>query len=161
MMAKQNTLKPKIEEIVSDYLDGDALGNAMDFFAWLRANKMTPTFGSKSKIGISYTTRVCYIKLFHGSWYIWPAGKKGVYANDFLVCEELSERVSASLAPCKGCGHQCNSGLGFTKTVCGKEFEHLCGCCPVRFHNPDAEALTIIKNVIEKRDRAKGHHDAG
>jgi len=152
MTEKQEKIKPTIEEIAAEYLGGEALENFLDFAAWLRANKMTPTFGSKSKTGISYTTRVCYVKLFHDAWYIWPAGKQGVYANDFLACEELKEIVCASLAKCTGCGHQCNSGAGFTKTVCGKEFEHICGCCPVRFYIPDAETLKIIKKTIEKRN---------
>ena len=148
-------IKPQIEEIVSDYLDGEKLKNVLDFVAWLRANRMTPTFGSKSSGGISYTTRVCYIKIYHDSWYIWPAGKKGAYVNDFLNCEELNEIVSASLAPCKPCGHKCNSGLGFIKTVCGENFEKICGCRPVRFHNPDADTLKIIKKVIETRNKVK------
>lgn len=155
MADNQIKIKPKIEEIASEYLDGGALNNVLDFVAWLRANKMTPTYGSKSKIGISYTTRVCYIKLFHGSWYIWPAGKKGVYANDFLNCEELKDIVCASLAKCTSCGHQCNSGLGFIKNVCGKEFENICGCCPVRFCNPDSNSLKFIKEVIEKSNNSK------
>ena len=154
-MQEEKKIKPKIEEIVSDYLDGEKLENILDFAAWLRAGKMTPTFGSKSSAGVSYTTRVCYVKIYKDSWYIWPAGKQGAYANDFLICEELKEIVEASLAPCKPCGHQCNSGLGFTKTVCGKEFEKICGCCSVRFHNPDAETLAAIKRVIEARNKMK------
>ena len=152
---EQKKIKPKIEEIAPEYLEGDKLKNVLDFVAWLRAGRMTPTFGSRSSEGISYTTRVCYIKLYNDSWYIWPAGKKGAYVNDFLACEELKEIVGASLAPCKPCGHQCNSGLGFVKTVCGKEFEKICGCCPIRFHNPDAETLETIKKVIENRNKIK------
>ena len=36
--------KPQIEEIASDYLDGDALSNLLDFVVWMRASRMTPTF---------------------------------------------------------------------------------------------------------------------
>jgi len=154
-MPEQNKIKPKIEEIAADYLDGEKLKNILDFAAWLRAGRMTPTFGSKSSVGISYTTRVCYIKIFAGEWYIWPAGKKGAYINDFLACEELKEIVGASLAACKPCGHNCNSGKGFVKTVCGQDYERICGCCSVRFHNPDAETLEIIKRVIEHRNSSK------
>ena len=75
MTEKQKKTKPKIEEIAADYLAGDKLNNVLDFVAWLRANKMTPTFGSKSSLGISYTTRVCYLKLFHDSWYL-PSFRK-------------------------------------------------------------------------------------
>ena len=154
-MPEEKKIKPKIEEAVSQYLDGDNLKNILDFVAWLRAGRMTPTFGSKSSGGINYTTRVCYIKIYVGEWYIWPAGKKGAYVNDFLDCEELKETVAASLAPCKPCGHRCNSGSGFVKTVCGREYEKICGCCPVRFRNPEAKTLKIIKKVIEARNNQK------
>lgn len=159
-MSEQKNIKPKIEEIASDYLDGEALKNMLDFVEWLRANRMTPAFGSKSKEGISYTTHVCYVKLFLGYWHIWISGKhrkhKHLYIDDFLACEELKEIVGDNLPSCiEGCGHRCNEGQGYTVTVCGKKYEKICGCCTVRFINPNAETLNIIKKVIEKRNSMK------
>ena len=156
----ETKIKPKIEEIASDYLNGNDLDNLLGFVAWMRANRMTPTFANKSKEGVNYTSRVCYLKLRHDSWYIWPAGKKDGYLHEyvhgFLTCEELKELVSASLAPCmKDCSHQCNAGLGFTVTVCGKDYENICCCCPVRFHNPNEETLKEIKNIIEGKNNIK------
>ena len=148
--------KPKIEEVAPDFLDGDKLINILDFAAWLRANKLSPQFKSKGLGGACYTTRVCHIKIHRDSWHIWCTGQKGACINDFLTCEELREIVSASLAPCQSCGHQCNSGQGFTITVCGQSFEHICGCCPIRFHNPDANTLKIIEKVIETRTKNPG-----
>ena len=156
-MPEQKKEKPRIEDIASDYLEGEALENVLDFVTWLRANKMTPTFGSKSKIGISYTTHVCYLKLFHGHWWIWISGKhrkhKHGYVDDFLACAELKEIVSKDLAQCiEGCGHKCNGGQGYTVTVCGETYHKVCGCCTVRFRSPNAETLDIIKEVIQKRN---------
>ena len=155
-MPKQNKEKPEIEDIASEYLDGEALDNVLGFVKWLKAGKMKPTFGSKSKIGISYTTRVLYMKLFHGYWYIWISGKakNGAYIEDFLFCKELKEIVRENLPKCESCSHACNNGLGYMVTVCGKKFEKICGTCTVRFRSPNAEALDIIKNVIEKRNNA-------
>lgn len=50
MSESNNTVKqkPQIEEIASDYLDGEALDNLLDFVAWIRANRMTPTFANKN-----------------------------------------------------------------------------------------------------------------
>jgi len=157
-MSEQMIEKPKIEDIASDYLDGEKLTNVLDFVAWLRAGKMTPTFGSKSKIGISYTTRVLYVKLFHGHWHIWISGKakNGKYIDDFLACEELKEIVSEGLARCsENCGHKCNNGQGYIVSVCEEKYEKICGCCTVRFHNPDAKTISIIKKVIDKRNNIK------
>ena len=159
-MADQKSAKPKPEEIAHEYLDGESLDNLLDFVTWMRANKMTPTFANKSKSGVNYTSRICYLKLRHGSWYIWPAGQKRKkpfheYVYGFLDCEELKELVSSSLAPCnKNCSHQCNSGLGFTVTVCGKEHQNKCCCCPIRFHSPSAKDLKIIKKVIETKNES-------
>jgi len=158
MMENKNKIKPIVEEIASDYLDGDALYNVLDFTAWLRANKMTPTFGNKSKEGVRYTTRVLFLKLFQGYWEIWISGKakNGKYIDDFLTCEELKEIVSEGLARCSDeCGHKCNNGQGYIVAVCGTEFEKICGCCTVRFLNPNAETISIIKKVIEKRNSIK------
>ena len=150
--------KPKLEEIAPDYLDGEALSNLLDFAAWLRANKMTPTFGSRSKVGISYTTRVLYVKLFHSEWYIWISGKakSGKYIEEFLACEELKDIVGRDLALCiPGCGHKCNNGQGYTVFVCGEKFERICGCCTVRFRSPSSGTISVIKKVIEARNNRR------
>ena len=148
--------KPLIEEIAPDYVDGDVLDNLLDFVAWMRANRMTPTFANKSKEGINYTSHVCYVKLFHGEWAIWISGKhrkhKRAFIDDFLACEELKEVVGANLARCCDCGHGCPP---YTVTVCGTKHENVCCCCTVRFYNPNAETLKIVKRVIENRNNMK------
>ena len=159
-MPESEKEKPKIEDIASDYLDGEDLNNVLSFVSWLRKNRITPSFGSKSKTGVSYTSSVCYVKLFHGYWYIWISGKhrkhKNMFVNDFLVCKELKEVVSENLPPCTvGCRHKCNQGKGYTVIVCGEKFENICGCCTVRFLNPSTKTLNIIKRVIERRNRIK------
>ena len=155
-MSEPVNQKPTIEEIASDYLDGDALDTVLDFTAWLRANKITPTFGNKSKEGVRYTTRILFLKLFHEYWEIWISGKAkdGKYIDDFLACEELKEAVSEGLARCsENCGHRCNGGQGYIVTVCGAKFEKICGCCTVRFRNPNAETIKVIKEVIQRRNQ--------
>ncbi|MDD4494825.1 MAG: hypothetical protein PHV32_10870 [Eubacteriales bacterium] len=153
---KPITPKPKIEEIAPDYLDGDVLDNLLDFVAWMRANKMTPTFANKSKEGIDYTSHVCYVKLFHGKWAIWISGKhrkhKSGFIDDFLACEELKDVVGASLARCGDCGHGCPP---YTVKVCGTKYDNVCACCTVRFNNPSTETLKIVKRVIENRNNTK------
>ena len=151
-----NKQKPKVEEIATDYLDGDALDNLLDFVAWMRVNRMTPTFANKSKDGINYTSHVCYLKLVHGAWAIWISGKhrkhKSGFIDDFLACEELKDVVSAGLARCGDCGHGCPP---YSVIVCGTKYENVCPCCTVRFYSPDAETLKIVKRVIENRNSKK------
>ena len=148
--------KPKIEEIAPDYLDYDDLDNLLDFVAWMRTNRMTPTFANKSKDGINYTSHVCYLKLIHGAWEIWISGKhrkhKSGFIDDFLACEELKDIVSEGLARCGDCGHGCPP---YSVTVCGTKYENVCPCCTVRFNNLDAKTLKIVKRVIENRNSKK------
>jgi hypothetical protein len=155
-VSEQTKIKPKVEDIASDYLDGDALDNLLDFVAWMRANRMTPTFANQSKEGINYTSHICYVKLFHGKWAIWISGKhrkhKGAFVEDFLICEELKEPVSADLARCCNCGHGCPP---CSVTVCGTKYDNVCPCCTVRFYNPNAETLKSIKRVINTRNKSK------
>ena len=150
--------KPRLEDVAADYLSGSNLTNLLDFAAWMRANKITPTFGSQSKIGVSYTSHVLYVKLFRGSWQIWISGKHrkygSGYVDDFLACKQLKEIVGQNLPPCREtCKHNCNDGQGHTVVVGGKKYERICGCCTVRFCCPTAETLCVIKRVIENRSK--------
>lgn len=117
---------------------------------------MTPTFANKSKDGINYTSHVCYLKLVHGVWAIWISGKhrkhNSGFIDDLLACEELKDVVSKGLARCGDCGHGCPP---YSVTVCGTKYENVCPCCMVRFNNPDAKTLKIVKRVIENRNRKK------
>ena len=155
-MSEQTKAKPKVEEIASDYLDGDVLNNLLDFVAWMRTSRITPTFANKSKNGINYTSHICYLKLVNGSWAIWISGKhrkhKNGFVDDFLVCDELKAVVGANLALCNNCGHGCPPHFAI---VCGKKYDNVCPCCTVRFNNPNSETLEAIKKVIGARNKSK------
>ena len=45
-MPTQKKPKPEIENVIPEYLDGDMKKTALDFVAWLRANKMNPVWAS-------------------------------------------------------------------------------------------------------------------
>ena len=40
----QGKNRPKLEDVLNDYLEGDILQNALNFVSWLRANKMAPQY---------------------------------------------------------------------------------------------------------------------
>ena len=61
---EQKANKPKVEDIIPNWLDGDMKNNALDFVTWLRVNKMSPTWASANSWKVSYKSKgVCYIKL--------------------------------------------------------------------------------------------------
>ena len=40
----QKEINPKVEDVISDYLDGEMKRIALDFIAFLRTNKMNPAW---------------------------------------------------------------------------------------------------------------------
>lgn len=162
----QGKNRPKLEDVLNDYLEGDNLQNALNFTEWLRANKMSPQYISghlAGDMGMSWSViygrknnkanRVCHIKLYNNSWYICPSGD---YYDDFKSNVELETLITSNLNPCTGietgCSHMCNSGTGHTMTFFGKEFNKLCVGFTIRLRNTDSTMLEKIKKVIEARN---------
>ena len=162
----QGKNRPKLEDVLNDYLEGDNLQNALNFTAWLRANKMAPQYISgylTGDMGMSWSVtygkkenkanRVCHIKLYNNSWHICPSGD---YYDDFKNNVELEQLITSNLNPCTGietrCSHMCNSGMGHTMTFFGKEFNKLCGGFTIRLRNIEDAMLEKVKKVIEARN---------
>ncbi len=149
---KQKAIRPKLEDVLNQYLDGEIRQNALNFVAWLRANKMPPQWGSANSWSVSYKKiRVCYIKLENESWYICPSQYRNgnEYFNDFISNNNLKELVWASLKPCQNC-LSCSPGINLT--VSGREFNNICGWYSIRFCDLGAEELEDVKEVINSRN---------
>ena len=162
---KQGKVRPKLEDVLNDYLDGDNLKNALDFAAWLRANKMAPQYISgnlSGGMGMAWSViygkkenranRVCHIKLYNNSWHICPSGD---YYDDFKNIVELETMITSNLHPCTVCGHNCNSGMGQTMMFFGKEFNKICGGFTIRLCNLNVADLEKVKKVLEDRNNNK------
>jgi len=166
----QGKNRPKIEDVLNDYLEGDNLQNALDFVSWLRVNKMAPQYISGNLaggMGMSWAVvygkkdnkanRVCHIKLYNNSWHICPSGD---YYDDFKNNFELEKIITPTLNPCmtgmeigNRCSHFCNQGMGHTMTFFGKEFNKLCPGFTIRLRNLDSASLEIVKRTIEARNK--------
>ena len=164
----QGKNRPKLEDVLNDYLEGDNLKNALDFASWLRANKMGPQYISghlAGGMGMSWAViygkkegkvnRVCHIKLYNESWHICPSGD---YYDDFKNYAELETEITTALNPCtfepnQTCTHKCNDGTGHTMTFFGKEFSNLCGHFVIRLRNLSNTSLEKVKKVIEARNK--------
>ena len=56
--------KPKLEELIPDYLDGDMKKTALDFIAYMRANKMPPAYRPSLRYKCNYKgSGICTISL--------------------------------------------------------------------------------------------------
>jgi len=59
---EQKALKPKIEDIILECLDGEMQNTALDFVAYIQSLKMTPRWSNRNAWDVRYKNRgVCKI----------------------------------------------------------------------------------------------------
>jgi len=155
----QRTIKPKAEEVLPYFLDGENLAVALDFAAFLRAEKMNPAWaGVHNAWRANYKGKpICYIRLGRE----WVRDTKDVkwvivlylnhmeaYANE-IYRQNWQSIIWDDLHYCRDCAYGCFPGK--TKTILRKEFS---GLCPtfynkVNFVNPGDAAIKIVKKLLE------------
>jgi len=157
-MFKRKKAPTEIEDAINGTLRGDALQNALNFAAFLRANGLSPDWHESGdgwsimradeSIGFVVVNRTEQWGIKPRSW--------TVFFNscdfDGPANDDLKETAWAHLNICghylsggKRCG--CGSQPGKRETVFGKECEHLCHS-PLGFTNPDAQALEHAKKLL-------------
>jgi NAD-dependent dihydropyrimidine dehydrogenase PreA subunit len=158
MQMREAKPKPKIEDVAKTFLGGGALQNALDFVAFLRANKLNPAWSAANAWKVSYKGfTVCFIRMhgaaeYHGlvpgEWNLAPF--IGEYEADALPDED-KETAWANKRTCSGCG-QCALQLD---TVFGKKYDYACEAA-ICFRNPDVKAIACAKKIITlRRDEIK------
>ena len=149
---EQKNIKPKIDDVISDFLDGYALNNALNFINYLKDNKMNPRWSATSTWTVRHKSRrVCVIKLHGsawqydveaGSWYIECANLYEIL-DEFASCEGLKEILWTNVKYCSNC---CSCGPGHNVTVLGKQFDNI---CRLVIKNPDVKALEYAKKLVK------------
>lgn len=147
---EQIKIKPQIEEIIPELLDGELKTTALEFAAYLRAKKLTPQYSSVNSWKISYKGKcVCYIKMSSKM-------EKNIWRVVFYLdkynrefSEGFKKAVQDNLQPCEACLKACRKGIGLT--VFGKEFPNRCCHFPIQFVNPKGNILEYVKELIEYR----------
>jgi len=149
--------EPKaVEEKINEVLSGDALKNALDFVAFLRANGITPEghgdFGGAvmyANVSVGYLV-VNGAAEFPGPWTMWFNSCE--FGDNGPVDDALKETAWAHASVCghfssggKHCG--CGDQPGFRRTIFGKVFENRCHS-PLMFWNPDAKTLEHVKTLL-------------
>ena len=149
---EQRKTKPKIEDILPIYLDGDSLKNATDFVAFLRKNKMNPGWRSPNSWCSSYKGKVVtYIKLGHAAYMdseydSWQVVFFSHFDNDdTLFDEHIKKIIWSKIRFCKCCaGYSCAPGV--RGSILGKKFDdNICRHMSLLFNNPNAEELELVK----------------
>jgi len=175
---RQQAIKPLIEDVIPEYLDGDMRTSAMDFVAHLRANKMPPRWHGLHTWMANYRGKgICSIVLrvgrgYYGrlgdlpSWLITPCLTHVHEYETLLMNGELRNLLWDNVFYCVHSGRSDSSGEGCNPnkrcaggrnfTILGKEFKGLCGCRSLMWvWNPDETAIEGIKRLLELEQKAR------
>ena len=69
-MLKEKITRPKIEDIINDFLSGEILSNALNFISYLKENRMSPQWSAANSWKVRYKAHnVLFIRL--GSEGVW------------------------------------------------------------------------------------------
>jgi len=145
---QQKTVKPLIEDIAGDFIDGDKLRNLLDFLSFLKGHKLTPRWQSGNSWKVSYKGKgVCFIKIVGASWFVMLSAltrEKCFVGYDGYFSDELKEFVWENIKS-GWCPNNCK---GRSRIVFGKEFNDFCTCWAIRIENPDGVAVELSKRLI-------------
>ena len=163
MPSKQT--KPQIEEIITNVLNDDAKKNALDFVAFLRANKLSPRWASQNSWVVSYKNqRICYIRLsgtahYHnledGSWHINHVNYgQTIFSKDdknqYIPDEQLKNVVFNKIKFCTKC-YNCKPGNSVM--VLESQFNDVCHSWFVT-KSPDIDAINCAKSLVIMKKHA-------
>ena len=175
-MVTQNKLRPKIEEIIPEYLTCDNRKRALEFIAFLRENKIKPTWAIQNGWKATYKGKVLYyIRLpryashfrnlkqsdgtsWENSWVFTPYLHNMSNYEDSVINENLREFVLSGLHYCVPCAHRlCPK----EKTIFGNKIQNLCGGdlyggMALWYVNPNETEIGAIKscwNLRKKQER--------
>jgi len=174
----QRELKPKIEDVMPFYLDGEELKTALDFVAYLRTNKMSPTWaGVHNSWTYSYkgkglynimlrTTNILFVHYDEGKkWFIEPYLRNLSKYDDKILDVELQCCLWDNVSHCRnflmgGCNyHGCAPGM--SKTIAGKAFNNICsahasvGRRVMVAYDPSEATIDCIKKLLEFEREAR------
>ena len=152
-MAEQNLIEDKINSV----LKGDALKNALDFTAFLRANNITPESyeGGDGWSVMRAGESIGFILVngadeMPGPWTVWFNSCE--FGDGDGVSDDVKETAWEHASICghfssggKDCG--CGDQPGFQRTIFGRVFENRCHS-PLMFTDPDAKTLANVKKLM-------------
>lgn len=151
---EQKETKPRIEDMVNNYLYGQLKNDAIDFVNFLKTNKLSPQWASTNSYALSYKSRrVCIIKINEEEWTLWLNTQ---YNDEFNACfageqEDMQKILLSQLVYCHSCG-KCAPGHNIT--ILGKKTQNACYCPVIRLTNPNQLELNCAKKLVLLRKTA-------
>ena len=179
---QQKAVKPLVEDIIPEILDGDMKKNALDFVTHIRENKIKPAWVLTNQWKANYKGRcICKIILKQDCWtsndsWIVAAWLENINEyEDIIINENLQDLVWDNVYYCvhKPAGspsgakiqhalkYPCNlwnCAPGKNIMLCGKELTNICRNSNRQyfwFHDPSQSDLDGIKRLLELEQKAR------
>ena len=182
ILLKQRPLKPDMESIIPEYLEGDTKRRALDFIAHLRETKMKPVWTvangwkatckgkpiynaklpSRENGGedwIFRTKKPSDKTEWVHSWVMMPYLNHINEYEDIIIDKGWQDIIWDHMCYCQTCSNGCAPGVA--KTIVGKELTGLClcgthsNCLRVLFVNPDETTIAVLKELLELERQAR------
>lgn len=157
IVQEQARSKPKIEQIIPEYLDGETRRSLEELAAFCRANGIKCPWSATNRWALKYnkqTVGMIYIGarpcLGGGKSYEKNTWFTTIYmVEEVIRREDLAEVIYHNILPCVQGQKSC--GKPKIVTVLGRDFQDVCTAAGSIYENPDAEALDCIKKILVYR----------
>jgi len=170
----QGERKPKIEEVIPEYLDGDMKKMALEFAAWMCENKMPLKWaGIHNAWKALYKGKViCYVRLYNDTWKN-SGHLKNVYSKhlwvitphlfefdnytDIVMSEGMQDFIWDNVHYCMFCRTPCHGKPpGKDVVILGKEIKSVCWGRQLTWaFDPDKTEIEILKRLFELEQQAR------
>ena len=143
---------PKFEDAAASYLENpEDRERALEFAAWLRANRMAPSAGNS---GYNWYVaqqgkRVCQLKMYDDTWFILTRWE---IIDELIAREELKEVLWEHAFQCTVCNTRCGYGT-LDLDLYGREVKNICRQYFLRICNPDAKTIELFKEFLLERGK--------
>ena len=149
-------MSEKIEETAKELLEGDNLNNFLDFYKFLKDDKLSIEETGKGRWAVKYKKkRICQLcarnvfAVHPCTWFISYYKDKDLLEKcEKYVTDELKEFILNNInvksgSDCEGCAGKENT------TILGKLFtSRVCGCHTVMLKDPDSKTIEYAKEIV-------------
>ena len=159
LLSVQKITKPKIEDVVLVSLEDAVKESALEFIAYMRKNKMQPTWLSHNTWKANYKGKgICSIRLPksympYKYWSVCPHVSRWnkLISSYNLFEEQIIDSGSQNIVwdnvnICRSCA---NCGPGWDMSFLGKEFKNVCHNIPVWYCDPGELEIDFIKKILD------------
>ena len=147
------------ESVIEQITDVTMRESALDFAAWMRENKLTPShYGINRWKASNKGSGICFIVLGSN---IWKRHDSWVIRLDLTHISEYQESIySAGLrefvwANMHHCWHCAGCSPGIDMTILGKDFSGLCKTKILYCGDAGADEIAAIEKLIEFEKKAR------